>query len=362
LFGSTINEDWKGIISYLINYQCDIVSEPYPENPREEWGPGLDTINLQLTPVLFHSGEILMQKGVLQLAFQDKQGLQFDHVLYKNDTNISSESLKVSFLKDKNNDVVFIVDIDSKVTGIFTLQLLARASRQENFFNFCNYMIRKDKSILIPKLEFHQKESFEDTRVTRVPESGNLLITVDASGLIQLTVDLKFLDKQELNLSEHARHWMVDSQGFIELNFPRKGKYMLRVLGRSVKKGQFRCIKEETLQVDIPSVKWSCFPKEGGNWNSWYRIDAPLSHHLEEKEDITFKVEIKHAQDVAVSGASGWFHLDRVEDSWIWMGQVFTGPKSTRCRLLARFEVGSEKWSDLLWFKVCIYLYMILIP
>lgn len=353
ILGSPDDCSWQSIVSYKLVYEGKVNLNPFPSNPREEWGPGLETAKMGLTPVLHHSGEILMQKGIVQILFHDKEGLQFDHVLFKGDNNINSDSLKVSFLKDKNNDVIFVIDIDTKVTGSFMLQLLARADARAEFKNFCNYFIRKEKTVLIPTLKFNNNSiSTEETESIVAPNSGKLHVTVDATGFLQLTVELKLQDRQELFLSEHARHWIEDSTGHIELNFPRKGKYTLQVLGRSVNKGRFQNIKKGIIHVEIPSEKWSSFPKEGNNWNSWYKIEAPLSHHLEEKEDITFKVNIKNALDVAVLSATGWYHLDRVGDSWRWIGQVWTGPKSTRCQLLARFETGSDKWSDLLWFKV----------
>lgn len=352
LFGSYDDENWQSVISYRLVNQGQAVLDPFPDSPREEWGPGLDTVKMGLNPHMYHSGEILMQKGVIQIAFSDAERLQFDHVLFRDDININPDYLKVSVMKDKNNDVIFIIDIDSKVTGTFTLQLLARADRRADYKNFCNYLIRKEKRVVIPKLEFNTKDNSDDKDVIQAPDSGKLHLTVDATGLIQLTVELKLHDRQELNFSEHARHWIYNNTGFIDLNFPRKGKYTLQVLGRTVHKGRFRPVRDETIYASIPSERWSCFPKEGPNWNSWYKIESPLSHHLEEKEDITFKVEVKNALDVAVLAANGWYHLDRVDDSWLWAGHVWTGPKSTRCTLLTRFEIGSEKWSELLWFKV----------
>lgn len=346
---------WSNLLTTRLVYEGSEKGEAFPDNPREEWGPGLDTTLLGLIPKSFHTGEIKMQKGIIQIAFKDNGMHQFNHILCKDlkcDQYVDSNYFKVSFLKDKYNDVVFVVDIDMKVTGIFILQLLAREDKRADFFNFCTYLIRKEKTVLIPKLEFAENKQNKDVHVMKAPDTGQLQLTVDATGYIQLRVELKLHDRQELNFSEHARHWIVNDKGFIDLNFPRQGKYTLLVLGRTVVKGRFQDIRAETIHVSTPSCRWSSFPKECGYWNSWYKIEAPLTHHLEEKEDIEFVVDIKHAQDVAVLAANGWFHLDRQENTWTWSGQVWTGPKDTRCRLLARFEVGSEKWSDLLWFKV----------
>ncbi|XP_053395236.1 uncharacterized protein LOC123524063 [Mercenaria mercenaria] len=351
--GSPDGHLWQNVISYKLVYEGEHFSKPFPANPREEWGPGLDTFKLGLTPLLYHSGEILMQNGVIQIAFHDEKRLKFEHVMFKEDVHINPDALKVSILKDRNNDVIFVVDIDTKVTGLFTLQLSARADPRAEFTNFCNYLISKEKKVVIPKLKFSDKSfSTDEKDPLHAPENGKLHLTVGTTGLIQLTVELKLHDRQELNLSDHAMHWIDENSGYIDLNFPRNGKYTLKVLGREVNKGRFRTIREDTIQVSVPSEKWSCFPKVGSSWNSWYKIESPLSHHLEEKEDITFKVNVKNALDVAVVSANGWYHLDRVGESWLWVGQVWTGPKSTRCRLLARFDIGSDKWSDLLLFKI----------
>ncbi|WAR28746.1 hypothetical protein MAR_014450 [Mya arenaria] len=164
---------------------------------------------------------------------------------------------------------------------------------------------------------FQDPESFESKdkgveKVLKAPDTGVLQIKVDTSGIIQLSVEFKLHDKQELNFSEHSRHWLEEDIGYIELNFPRSGKYSLKVYGRAMNKGKLETLKDETIIADIPSNKWSPFPKEGTFWNSWYKIEAPLSHHLEEKEDLTFTANVQNAHDVAVLSASGWYHLDRV--------------------------------------------------
>ena len=348
---ATQNSDWNKLISCRLVYEGTEAGIPFPDNPREEWGPGLDTINLGLVPKSFHFGEIKMQRGIIQIAFTDTEGLQFNHVLFKQDIKVDTNSLKVSFLKDKNNNVVFIVDIDIKIIGTFILQLSARADKRADFSNFCTYLITKEKAVNIPMLEFNNKQ--DDTNIITAPESGILQLTVDVTGFIQLVVELKLHDRQELNFSEHACHWIDGEKGYIDLNFPRKGKYTLHVQGRTVIKGQFQTLRKDTIMVAIPSQRWSPCPKELGRWNSWYKINYPLTHHLEEKEDLEFDVDIMNAHDVAVLAANGWYHLERQDNTCTWKGQVWTGPKSTRCTLLARFELGSEKWSELLWFKVC---------
>lgn len=346
----TENSDLTKIMTIRFVYEGKEVGSPYPDNSKEEWGPGLDTVSLGLIPKSYFTGEIVMQKGIIQIAFKDTKNHQFNHVLFKHDIQVDINCIKVSFLKDKENDVVFVVDIDTKITGTFILQLLAREDRRADFTNFCTYLIRKEKALVVPTLEFNNKQ--EDTDYIKAPGNGKMQLTVDATGYIQLTVELKFHDRQELSLSEHTRHWINGEQGFVDLNFPRKGKYTLNVMGRTVVKGRFQSIRAETIRVTVPSERWSPFPKECGHWNSWYRIESPLTHHIPEKEDIAFIADIRNAQDVAVLAANGWYHLERQENTWIWRGKVWTGPKDTRCKLLARFEVGSEKWSDLLWFKV----------
>lgn len=352
MYVKTEGYEWEELIKTRLIFEGSEVGKPFPDNPREEWGPGFDTISLGLIPKSFHSGEIKMQKGIIQIVFSDTKGLQFGHVLFKEDILVDTSSLKVSFLKDKNNEVVFVVDIDIKIIGTFILQLLARSDKRADFSNFCTYLITKEKAMVIPKLHFNNNKQDDNTNVIRAPPTGKLQLTVNATGYIQLIVELKLHDRQELNFSEHASHWISGEKGFIDLNFPRKGKYTLHVQGRAVVNGRFQSIREESIFVSVPSERWSPFPKELGHWNSWYRIYTPLTHHLEEKEDVEFVVDIRNAQDVAVLTANGWYHLERQEGTWRWQGQVWTGPRDTRCRLLSRFEVGSEKWSDLLWFKV----------
>ena len=193
-------------------------------------------------------------------------------------------------------------------------------------------------------------EEAVENKPTIVPDVGNLHLTLNTSQVSNLLVELKYLDKQELNFSEHARHWIMNDIGHIDLNFPRAGKYKFRVLGRCRETNHMKTLHMDNLLVRFPSARWSPFPKTLEEWNSYYKIEAPLSQHLLEKENIKFRLIINGAHDVAVLGPNGWYHME-LEDG-IWIGNVQTGPRSTRCRLLARFEIGSEKFTELLMFKV----------
>ncbi|XP_052241262.1 uncharacterized protein LOC127851497 [Dreissena polymorpha] len=352
VFATEENNGWRNVLTTRIINEAEDTQEAYPENPRDEWGPGVDAMKMGFVPKSHHSGEICVQTGVIQIVFRCETSIHLSHSLLRCDTRIDRNSFKVSVLRDKNNDVILIVDIDTKSQGIFILQLLARKSKNEQISNICNYLIRKEKPQCVPKLEFVTNNKISEKTNITAPESGCLQMTVEAHGMVEMVVELKLQDIQELNFSEHSRHWIRDNRCFIDLNFPRRGTYTLLVRGKELYDGRMRHIQQETIIVDVPSKRWSCFPKVGVHWNSFYRIDSPLTHNLKEKEDVTFLVEVFYAQDVAVLAANGWYHLDRLGESWLWKGHVWTGPKSTRSQLLARFEVGSPKWSELLLFKI----------
>ena len=190
--------------------------------------------------------------------------------------------------------------------------------------------------------------------INEAPDNGQLQVTVDTSEVSKLRVELKLQGKQELNFSEHTRHWITDQTGYVDVNFPRVGQYKLRVLGRCKLTNHFKTLFEENIRVTIPSGKWSSFPKALDEWNSYYKLERPLTLHLEEKANVKFQLIINGALDVAFLAANGWYHLEN--DDGLWTGTVWTGPRSTRARLLARFELGSEKFSELLMFKVRLYL------
>lgn len=350
-----VDKRWLNVFTTRLINEAEDMREAFPDNPRDEWGPGVDSLKMGFVPKSHHSGEICVQTGVVQIVFRCETSVHLSHSLLRCDTRIDRNCFKVSILRDKNNDVILIVDIDTKTQGLFILQLLTRQNKNEQFSNFCNYLIRKEKPQYVPKLEFVSNNKVTEKTYINAPESGCLQMTVEAVGIVEMVVELKLQDIQELNFSEHARHWIRDNRCFIDLNFPRRGTYTLLVRGKELYDGRMRHIQQETIIVDVPSKRWSCFPKVGVHWSSFYRIDSPLSHHLEEKEDVTFLVEVMHAHDVAVLAPNGWYHLDRLGASWLWKGQVWTGPKSTRCQLLARFEVGSPKWTELLLFKVSTY-------
>ena len=356
LYGCSESQPWQKICSYRLVNKKEINSSPYPVNNREEWGPGYDTLRLGLRPISHQSGDILVSSGVVQVAFKDPKCMEFRHELLKDDGNACTESdfPKVSVLRDGEHDIVFVLDIPDKIQGTFVLKLFAKSRQHKHFQNFCNYLVKKveeERKLVIPRFQFNHVEVQEKPRMTEAPESGQLQLVVDASGCSQLLAELKLHDRQEINFSEHTRHWIEDDQGFVDLNFPRKGEYSVKILGRNIATNHFQTLREERIRVDIPSPKWSPFPKTESSWSSFYKIEQPLTHHLPEKEYIKFTVAIKEAHDVAVLAPNGWHHLNRNDDG-TWDGQSWTGPKSTKCRLLARFEIGSEKFTDLLWFKV----------
>ena len=339
------------LCTWILEYVSDETGVPFPLCPGRHWGPGALVQRLGLRP-RFHTGGIIhMQRHVLQIVFENAGNHRFDQKLTLHDAREEIGTYQVKCLRDKNKAVVFVVDVEREIEGTFVLQLFVKENDKENFENFCNYMIVKQKSSAGRAFSFDNKQT-NAKKVIKAPDSGTLQLAVAATGIIELDVELKLNGTQELTFTNHTRHWLEGDVGHIDLNFPRSGTYTVTVHGKTIHNGSFEQLREERIAVEVPSEKWSAFPREGVAWNSWYRLLSPLTEHLSEKDDVTWTVDVRDAQDVAMLGTGGWFHLDRQEPAWRWEGRVRTGTRGTRCQLLARFEVGNSKWTELLSFKV----------
>lgn len=83
------------------------------------------------------------------------------------------------------------------------------------------------------------------------------------------------------------------------------------------------------------------------------KIQEPRTGYLRAKQEYLFSYKIyDEVHDVAILTSKGWSHLIH-EPPHEWSGKVTTGPKDTDVVLNARFEVGSEKFTKLLTYKVC---------
>ena len=131
------------ICSYRLVYSNSKCSSPFPLIYREEWGPGLDALTLGLTPVSHKTGEIIMDKKVVQVAFKDLRGLKFKYDLCEDGKIVDREDIKLSFLRDNDESIVFIIDMEPSVEGVFTLHLYAKAKANKPFTCFCTYLLRK---------------------------------------------------------------------------------------------------------------------------------------------------------------------------------------------------------------------------
>ncbi|KAL4236332.1 hypothetical protein ACF0H5_004719 [Mactra antiquata] len=353
LFGSTSDSDWLGIVSYRLIYEGGDEIKPFPDNPREEWGPGIVAKILGLEPVMYHSGEIITRKAVLQIAFKDRNYLHFEFYAEPVDI-LSLDYLKVSFLKDRKQNVIFVVEIDSKINGTFILRLFAKQPDSAgDFKNFCNYFVKKEKSTIIPTLIFDSKENTIVKDAIPADADGTMSVVIDSTNYNHITANLQLHGGQDIDCGNHVRIWLDEKDtAHIYLNFPRAGRYKFTARGLSRSSGNNVTIKDETIDVSMPSRQWSIYPKQLHWWENSFNIVQPLTHYLREKELVTFRVYLINAQDVAVVGPGGWNHLMKGDKKDLWEGQVYSGPRSTRCRLQARFEKGSDRWSELLWYKV----------
>ena len=147
------------ICSYRLIYSHPKCSQPLPYSSRQEWGPGVDTNKLGLVPVSHKTGEIIVDKKVTQIAFHDKRKLQFKYELRQDGKVENRDDIRVSFLRNNEEDIVFVLDMEPAITGIFTLNLFAKQSSNKQFKNFCTYLVKK--------LEFWHTEIPKSTSVKK---------------------------------------------------------------------------------------------------------------------------------------------------------------------------------------------------
>ena len=131
------------ICSYRLVYSNPKCSSLFPYSARQEWGPGVDAFRLGLSPISHKTGEIIADKKVVQVAFQDARKLQFKYDLRQDGKVVVREDIKVSFLRNKDDDIVFVIDMEPAITGVFTLNLYAKPNSNEPFYNFCTYLVKK---------------------------------------------------------------------------------------------------------------------------------------------------------------------------------------------------------------------------
>ena len=148
------------ICSYRLVYINPKCSNPLPYSSRQEWGPGVDACRLGLTPVSHKCGEIIVDKKVVQVAFQDKRKLQFKYDLRHDGKVVNRGDIRVSFLRNNEEDIVFVLDMEPAITGVFTLNLYAKPSSGKQFNNFCTYLVKK--------LEFRHTDIPKITNVKKV--------------------------------------------------------------------------------------------------------------------------------------------------------------------------------------------------
>ena len=140
--GGSVSETLH-ICSYRLVYSNPKCSSPFPQINREEWGPGLDALTLGLSPISHKTGEIIIDQKVMQIAFQDLRRLQFKYDLREDGQLVDRENIKLSFLRNEEEDIVFVIDMEPNVTGVFVLNLYAKPKSNKPFYNFCTYLLRK---------------------------------------------------------------------------------------------------------------------------------------------------------------------------------------------------------------------------
>ena len=140
---SEITQETLHICSYRLVYSNPKCSNPLPYSSRQEWGPSVDACRLGLIPVSHKAGEIIVDKKVVQVAFQDKRKLQFKYDLRQDGKVVNRGDIRVSFLRNNEKDIVFVLDMEPAITDVFTLNLYAKPSSGKQFNNFCTYLVKK---------------------------------------------------------------------------------------------------------------------------------------------------------------------------------------------------------------------------
>lgn len=334
---------------------------------RQQWGPADDTLDAGVIPLTHVTNEIECFKDILDIEFDLQNDLTF-HCSFtdKEGTDLSRHVMYWVFGKKLH------IKVTCPGFQKCALEISIKDENDGSLKTICNYRVYFSSSCnLKPIMGF-------PASMTRLglTEDGEQLklhplfpnpysITMSEETTLEFRTEyfksviypsLKFISDKLYN-TDSFMTWFFDEEEeklSLCINPVRHGLYLLTVQNKlSVNVVESTPLYFGFINVDIPSNQWSPYPNRSIDAQKLVKIQEPRTGYLRAKQEYLFSYKIyDEVHDVAILTSKGWSHLKH-EPPHEWSGKVTTGPKDTDVVLNARFEVGSEKFTKLLTYKVC---------
>jgi hypothetical protein len=355
--------------------------KPYPENNRQEWGPGKDLEEAGLRPQTHKEG-LIEADGETELRFKADKDVE---ILAKLSSDKMTKEQLERYVLHRVEREEMVVNVRLPEEDDYVLNLYARRRNEtgddtnESLRNVCSYLISSSKPAAdptpFPKVANGRfghikryQSSFEVEPISHssafitAPGNGDpltLTMNVTPSDSTRLLIELLFFDGDTEKKLE--RYTFVDASEdgvvTVTVRFIQKGQYVLNIYGRNeetdVKSTSYSLAYRYLIRADQASVPCCQFPVTYDKWTKHCRLIEPdINCPITAGSTIPFRVKIPNAHKVAVktSDRSPWTYLDKREG--LWTGQVTAGNEGDKVQLLAGFDENSTTLGYLLEFTV----------
>lgn len=334
-------------------------------NARQHWGPADDTLDAGLIPVTHVTSEIDCYKDFLDIVFDLQNDMNFHCSLIDKDGRDLSRHV-VHWIYGKKLNIKITCPGFQKCT----LEICIKNETDGTKRTICNYRIQFNSSYKEMKSVMGFPPSMTKLGVT---DAGELLkfvplfpnpcaITMSEETTLEFSVEpsdtiifpsLKYVANKLYNTDSYMAWYLEDGKLTVSINPLLDGLYLLTVQSKyNINMVENTMLYFGLIKVDIPSSQWSPYPERSVDTQRQIKIVEPKTQYLCAKQEYTFSYEIEgNAQDVAIVTSNGWSHLEHQTPN-IWEGTAMTGPKGTDVTLNARFDVGSQKFTKLLTYRV----------
>ncbi|GAB1600006.1 uncharacterized protein LOC115214248 isoform X1 [Argonauta hians] len=337
---------------------------PLPQNPRKEWGPGSDTMNMGMEAITHKRGKINVDDGEVEVKFSLNKDRDFLHKLTTED-NKTLDNYTVHRIE--NGEVIFHARVPGK--GQYMLSIMAKEDDEEGGYpSVCNYLLRCEEEFPplepfpeIPNGELGPTDEFKKLGLALV-ENCSSMVTVDKTG--QLVFKMKIPKNVEffakLGLLNHGQvedkteyvSWYREGEIVtFELRFGQKGSYRFNLFAKPAgQSGGFPRAFSSIIEVHIPMMVAMSFPEKYAGWTDECKLIEPFNKNLPSKDKVDFAAVVPNAKAVAVVGDE-WTQLKKDKDG-VWKNQVATIEEGKPMFLSAKFDETGNSFSHLLKYEV----------
>ena len=341
--------------------QQDFVTMPVVKSPF---------FNNRLSFCAKYDAVLNTRDGFAEIRLYSKRLLPFAAKLKAKHHEISSKVLEDrTMIRTIGKEVVIITNLPCP--GSFFLDIfVASGWTKDSMDNACAFQIHCTDVSQDAQLSFPQVGMFGPTPFfTRFGMSedknndpfitchGEALITISLTKNVKLAHALKRWDPRDRTMADFDRFAFMrhrnDTRATFVVRCPRRGQYVLSLYGNLAESSntddEMPCINRYYIECKAPVLDACALPKATRRWK-YCRLLEPMQGDLTINTDVHFKVESKHALDIAVSIEGKWHGLELSETTW--HGTIFTGPSPGKAMVYGRFDPAKEKYIPLLEYRL----------